>query len=145
MKTAWKQLKGREGRNMKKQMKRTVSLILTALMILSVWPASAFAETGEEGALYWGVTAEEDFIISGNETDTADCTVKGSFSGNEVWMAEERPWDGLSQNVRNVYVKGNVAPTSTCNWFCNFSIGGVLDLSGLDTSHVTNMSCMFDG
>lgn len=114
-------------------------------MLLTLLPVSTFAETREEGTLYWGITEAADFIISSNEADTDSCTDKGSFSGNEEWTAEERPWNSYSNSIRNVYIKGTVAPTSTCNWFCNFNICGSLDFSGLDTSNVTNMSGMFAG
>ncbi len=129
---------------MKKQTKKAVSLILAAFMTLTLLPASAFAEAGEDGPLYWGV-AGEDLIISSEAGDTDSCDDKGSFSGNEEWTTEERPWDSYSGSIRNVYVKGTAAPTSTCSWFSNFTICSSLDLSGLDTSHVTNMSFMFAG
>ena len=60
----------------------------------------------------------------------------------ERWECSESstavPWESKKQQIRSVYVQGTIAPVSTSLWFSGCPSLTSLDLSGLDTSKVTD-------
>ncbi len=109
--------------------------------------------------IYWALqdndedSINETLIISnssvaGNES--------GSFNGNTnfgsssviPWVKSSERWNdsNLSYNVTTVKIEGEVAPTSTSNWFIGVGYNSSTfnaDLSNLNVSNVTNMYHMF--
>lgn len=54
------------------------------------------------------------------------------------------PWNAQENYVKSVTViDEGIAPLSTASWFRQFTVCETMDLSKLDTSNVTDMSCMF--
>ena len=93
---------------------------------------------------YYGPQVYEDDYFMGE-------TVTGVWSGTDVTESKWEPawssWE-VQHNVATVLFDSSfleVKPTSTCRWFYGFSILRFLDLSGLDTSEVKDMSYMFSG
>ena len=120
---------------------------------VQLWDGEKFIETitsADEGkTLYrqyhWGVTADDKLIISSNATDISGTTDSGSFVGNVAYSPLNRtPWYDYRAAVTSVEIKGTVVPASTSYWFSELENVSTIDLSGLNTSRVTDMICMFN-
>ena len=55
----------------------------------------------------------------------------------------KRPWDDVRKNVTNVSFVDNISPISLAFWFTLFEKLVSFDGTNLDTSNVTDMSCIF--
>ncbi len=92
------------------------------------------------GSVFEGKTATA--VYTGIESDTyTQSTVPWYDYRTEItsvysYQFEAAPGAAVAGNVK-------IAPVSTAYWFCNCSSLTSLDLSGLDTGNVTNMSWMF--
>ena len=82
-------------------------------------------------------------IQRGSEADPSHGAVLASWDGVEG--ASGQPWAEHAGRVRAVVVRDPVAPRSTARWFAGMSRCESMDLSGLDTYYVTDMSFMFSG
>ena len=57
--------------------------------------------------------------------------------------SSQRPWDSQRTSVKSVEIGSSIRPTNTAYWFYGFTTCTSIDLDGLNTSAVTNMSNMF--
>jgi len=57
----------------------------------------------------------------------------------------QRPWNSQASSVRSVEIGSNIQPTSTAYWFYGMENCTSIDITGLNTSAVTNMNSMFSG
>ncbi len=65
------------------------------------------------------------------------------FEENNYTESNLAPWNSNRENIKSVSVKDTITPISTAYWFYMFKNCGTFDLAKLDTSNVTDMSCMF--
>ena len=56
----------------------------------------------------------------------------------------QRPWNSQESSVISVEIGSNIQPTSTAYWFYGMENCTSIDLTGLNTSAVTNMNSMFN-
>ena len=91
-----------------------------------------------EGTVYWGVSGGK-LTISSSEVGG---TESGSFPANEHWVRDtDSKW--RKSSFTSVEVTDGVAPLSTAYWFYGKTNLTSVDLSGLVTANVTDMSSMF--
>ena len=69
----------------------------------------------------------------------------GSLGELEDWGYQGAPWDIYAESIRSVSFSGVIFAPTTYGMFFGCSSLASLDLSGLDTSSVRNMSWMFFG
>ena len=69
----------------------------------------------------------------------------GSLGELEDWGYQGAPWDIYAESIRSVSFSGVIFAPTTYGMFFGCSSLASLDLSGLDTSSVRNMSWMFYG
>ena len=121
---------------------KVISLLLSFVMILGLFPAAAFAAEGQGG----------NFGKNGgnNVTWTLDTngklTIEGYGETESIDVYNGSPWWDNRKSIKSVVVNSTISqitPTSTANWFYGCSMATSIDLSGLDTSNVTDMNCMF--
>ena len=116
-------------------------------------------ERSMEGAAYAVVTDDNQFIFfRSNETYTNNTTgsfvdIKGNhysgtvFSGIETWEStnhEDVPWFN-KRGIKTVEVAAGqmIAPICMQNWFFLRQFAEKIDLDGIDTSNVTDMTALF--
>lgn len=94
--------------------------------------------------IYWNV--ENDTLTLNVTGTTATATARGSFVCDEASFqtSEDVPWAEYAASITAVEIE-DVAPVSTAYWFFGFSSLSSLDLSGFDTTNVTDMHGMFSG
>ena len=68
--------------------------------------------------------------------------VNGTLSN---WGSSHNPWYRNASTIKSVVVKSGVSATTCSRMFNNMTNCTTIDISGLDTSNVTNMSRMFYG
>ena len=120
---------------------------------------AAEEERSMEGAAYAVVTDDNQFIFfRSNETYTNNTTgsfvdIKGNhysgtvFSGIETWEStnhEDVPWFN-KRGIKTVEVAAGqmIAPICMQNWFFLRQFAEKIDLDGIDTSNVTDMTALF--
>ena len=143
--------------------KRMLCLALCILMLVGIVMPSIdmVARDGKESLLgkLFGVTealAAESDVTTWNTSGTCEwgidpdgCLwirpvngVNGTLSnGGSAYL----PWFGNASTIKSVVVKSGVSATTCFHMFYNFTNCTTMDLSGLDTSNVTNMGGMFGG
>ena len=57
--------------------------------------------------------------------------------------SSQRPWNSQASSIRSVEIGSSISPTSTAYWFYSMMNCTSIDLTGLNTSAVTDMSYMF--
>ena len=75
-------------------------------------------------------------------------STKAVYTGfdTEIYASSsDVPWNGVHDSIVSVRFEGQIAPRSTANWFADCSSLSSLDLSGLDTSKVSDFSSTFSG
>lgn len=79
-----------------------------------------------------------------DDTKTYYAGIETRRSGS---TSENAPWYPNAANIDTVIFDGVIKPISTAYWFAGITMGssGRLDLNGLDTSNVTDMTGMFSG
>ncbi len=99
---------------------------------------------GAAQSYYWWKDGDT-LYISSTDGHGSNYT-RGSFLSTDKFDSTS-PWYGEFQesDINFVKVEGDVAPNSTAHWFDGFVNVENIDLTGLDTSHVTDMSYMFNG
>ena len=111
-------------------MKRATILIgIMCVLILTIWCGSAMAETrGTYHGVDWVI--DDDGVLTLGNGDIQ--TMTGSGGSKWYWY-----------NVKSVVCSGTVVLDSGEDLFSTHRVLETADLSGFDTSHVTNMSHMF--
>ena len=82
-----------------------------------------------------------------NETLEGKTLVKsyGDISYKEFKRYNDVPWYSDRESITNVDIIDKISPVSTAYWFHECSkITEIKNISNLDTSNVTDMSCMFE-
>ena len=128
-----------------------ISVILSAVLLCAVLSVTTLtdvptAEAAEGDMIYWGVKEDNRLIISTNESDVSSYAVdgqRGSFASDTNFTIALIPWNSYKSTITDIQVKSGVKPKSTGYWFEGCSNATSFDLSGLDTSSVTNMTNMF--
>ena len=125
--------------------------ILTALLcclFIAVTPAKALAApadgatvqySGTSGTVTWEIYTDGTMVIRPTEGDEGTmASLSGSSNG--------APWDSRRSSIKRVETQGTIhLGSSAAYMFCNTSNCTEMDLSGFDTSNVTDMSYMFYG
>ncbi len=140
-----------KGRLMQGIMAALLAAVMCIGMASLTAPVKAMAESNTSGevtltpTIYWCVTDDNELIISDKEADTSAGSLKGNFTGDtRFWQGQTNAhWRQKSAEITKVTVKGTVVPEYTQYWFSSFSVCTSMDLSGLDTSKVVDMSSMF--
>jgi len=104
-----------------------VTEALAAESDVTTWTASGTCE--------WGI--DPDGCLWIRPTD--------GVSGTLATWTSYQPWYNSRSSVKSVVVKSGVSATTCSRMFNNMTNCTTIDISGLDTSNVTNMSRMFYG
>ena len=102
---------------------------------------SLIGPDGLSETIYWGIV-ENTLIIRGNPVSGALEGKSGSFSRSSEFRQDNVPWTGYKNIITSAIVQ-NVNPLSTAYWFNSLRNITYVNVSGLDTSYVTNMRGMF--
>ena len=125
--------------------------ILTAVLcclFIAVTPVKALAapaegatveHSGTSGTVTWEIYTDGTMVIRPTEGDEGTmASLSGSSNG--------APWDSRRSSIKRVETQGTIhLGSSAAYMFCNTSNCTEMDLSGFDTSNVTDMSYMFYG
>ena len=105
---------------------------------------SVVGAANSAGGCTWKVGADGALVIaprSDGSSGTLDCEKVDPFGS-----LCEAPWSQVSRDILSVYVEPGVKISgSASQLFANLPFAESMDLSGLDTSAVTEMSSMFSG
>ena len=103
-------------------------------------------QSGESGdpIVGWTTSGTARWMIDASGCLTI-APLEGEESGElEDWRElDKAPWHGKSSSIISAKIEGAIAISTATGMFCNCSSLESLDLSGLDTSNVTDMSSMF--
>lgn len=100
----------------------------------------------DEPYIYWGIVGGNKLVISADPVEGA--SDGGKFRGNEMYYADSQPWAEYRSEISTITVgdkEKKIAPSKTTYWFNDCEKTESIDLSGLDTSNVTDMAGMFLG
>ena len=118
--------------------------------------AADFSNGAMAGTYYWGeyhpcvVYDSSD----GSLTFLAHDPVEGITSAQQVFRDFDTavysspsnvPWHGVRESIKSVSFADGIAPRSMANWFCGCTELEVVDLSGLDTTSLTDSTQAFYG
>ena len=102
---------------------------------------------GMDSRIYWGIDASNTLIISDTPVTEATGGRSGSFSRRVVFDNEsDAPWYSYRNNIYSIQIEKTgvgVEPVSTAYWFANLQNVTFVEVSNLNTKHVTNMKSMF--
>ena len=99
----------------------------------------------DEDTAYWGIGSNNRLVIS---TDPVEDTsvAGGDFSVSRVFSSGTVPWGNYKEQIFSIAVGDSthiISPASLKGWFYNCTKAEDIDLSGLDTSRITDMSDTF--
>ena len=116
-----------------KTSKRILSLLLALLMIVSLMPMAALADSSVSDDIYYSVDAETKTLCLANAA--------ADFTGPTPTKLEDKSTCAWS-DIETVKVLSDIAPVDMSGWF-----KGIKSIEGIDklkTANVTNMSGLFE-
>ena len=121
----------------------TMAIAATGMQVTEVLPDPDAPVTTLYASLYDGNT----LVLSSKKDMEYEGTLTTSYNnGNSIydWPETSTPvWFEDRFAITKVVIKDRITPKSTYYWFMHFKLTS-LDISGLDTGNVTNMSHMFN-
>lgn len=116
-------------------MKKLLLFVFVALAMVS--PSNCFADiaSGVSGTCTWSISDDGTLTVQPKS---------GSEGTLGSWEKQtETPWHEYCQNIKNAVFKGKVLAKTCCGLLFSCNNMTRVDLSGLDTKNVTDMSWMF--
>lgn len=136
---------------------KLIPVLVSIVLALALAPACALAYGGDggQGALAAaGMQAQDDSLPASGTCGTCTWEIDGSgalvvrpTSGSVGELDDwdyKAPWYEYRNRIVSARFSGTVKAKTCCKMFSGLAKMETLDLSGLDTSNVTNMEFMFD-